>query len=93
MCSTKITPNFHNHEVPADASEEFLTTAQKELVAFYKTVCSLYGTKEAEMAAQDWIERLETMDWPADGTLPNWHHVTIGAADCLASRIIGYQQH
>jgi hypothetical protein len=90
MCSTKINPNVHNHEVPAEAPVEFLTTAKKELAAFYQTVCSLYGPKEAGMAAQDWIEQLETMDWPADGAAPNWRHVTIGAADCLAFRIIDH---
>jgi hypothetical protein len=41
------------------------------------------------MAAQDWIEKLETMNWPVDGTLPHWRHVAIVAADCLAFRIIG----
>ena len=39
------------------------------------------------MAAQNWIEGLETMDWPADWALPNWRHVTIAATDCLAFRI------
>jgi hypothetical protein len=46
--------------------------------------------KEARKSAQDWIEELETMDWPADWGLPNWRHVTIAAADCLALRIIDH---
>ena|ERR1700675_2021384 len=48
------------------------------------------GVKEAKNAAQDWIDELGTMDWPADWALPNWRHVTIAAADCLALRIIDH---
>jgi hypothetical protein len=48
----------------------------------------MYSLKEAKNAAQDWIDELGTMDWPADWALPNCRHVTIAAADCLALRII-----
>jgi hypothetical protein len=88
MHSARITKNSHKHEVPTEASEKFLTTAKRELAAFYHAVDSLYGPKEATMAAQDWIDQLEILDWPANGALPNWQRVTIGAANCLASRII-----
>ena len=67
-----------------------MTTAERELVAFYEAVFRRYDLKEARMAAQDWVEELETMDWPADWTLPNWRHVTITAADCLAFRIVDH---
>jgi hypothetical protein len=45
----------------------------------------MYSLKEAKNAAQDWIDELGMMDWPADWALPNWRHVTIAAADCLPS--------
>jgi hypothetical protein len=54
---------------------------------YLKAYC-MYSLKEAKNAAQDWIDELGTMDWPADWALPNWRHVTIAAADCLALRII-----
>jgi len=60
----------------------------RELAAFYTAVVGRYGPEEARRAAYDWIEEMETMDWPADWALPNWRHVTIAAADCLALRII-----
>jgi hypothetical protein len=47
----------------------------------------MYSLKEAKIAAQDWIDQLGAMDWPADWALPKWRHVTIAAADCLALRI------
>ena len=67
-----------------------MTTAETELAAFYEAVFRRYGLKEAGKSAQDWIEELETMEWPADWPLPSWRHVTIAAADCLALRIIDH---
>jgi hypothetical protein len=57
-------------------STEFLfalwgvSVPENELAAFYEAVFRRYGSKEASKAAQDWIEELETMDWPADWALP-----------------------
>jgi hypothetical protein len=31
----------------------------------------MYSLKEAKNAAQDWIDELGTMDWPADWAFPN----------------------
>jgi hypothetical protein len=69
---------------------EFVMTAESELAAFYEAVFRQYGLKEARKSAQDWIEELETMDWSTDWALPNWRHVTIIAANCLALRIIDH---
>ena len=67
---------------------DLLLTAEKELGAFYGAIAGRYGSDEARKAARDWIEEVETMDWPMAGTIPNWRHVSIVAADCLASRVI-----
>ena len=88
MCDEKTSSIVHAQRAPVERVAEFMTTAERELVAFYEAVFRLYGLKEARMAAQDWIEELKTMDWPADWALPNFRHVTIAAADCLAFRII-----
>ena len=77
-------------QAPVERVAELMTTAETELEAFYEAVFRRYGLKEARKAAQDWIGELETMEWPADWALPNGHHVTIAAADCLALRIIGH---
>jgi hypothetical protein len=82
----------HTRRVPAGLVAEFVVTAERELAAFYEAVLRRYGPKEGRKAAQDWIEELETMDWPVDGGLPDWRHVTIVAADCLASRIIDHSR-
>jgi hypothetical protein len=81
---------FHTRKVPVELVAEFMMTAERELAAFYEAVFRWYGAKEARMAAQDWIEALKTMDWPVDGAHPNWRHLTIVTADCLASRMIDH---
>jgi hypothetical protein len=88
MCDKKTNSIVHAQQAPVEVIAEFMMTAEKELAAFHEAVFRRYGLKEARKAAQDWIEELETMDWPADWALPNWRHATIVAADCLAFRII-----
>ena len=90
MCDKKTGSIVHAQQVPVERVAEFMRTAETELAAFYETVFRRYGLKEARKAAQDWIQELVTMDWPADWALPNWRHVTIAAVDCLALRIIDH---
>jgi hypothetical protein len=90
MCDKKTSSIVHAQQTPVEHLAELMTTAETELAAFYETVFRRYGLKEARKSAQDWIEELETMDWPADWALPNWRHVTIATADCLAFRIIDH---
>jgi hypothetical protein len=87
MCDKKTSSIVNAQEAPVELVVEFMMTAETELEAFSEAVFRRYGMKEARKAAQDWIEELETMDWPTDWALPNWRHVTIAAADCLALRI------
>ena len=67
----------------------FTFVADPIYTLYLKAYC-MYSLMEAQNAAQDWIDELGTMDWPADWTLPNWRHVTIAAADRLALRIIDH---
>ncbi|RZU41889.1 hypothetical protein BDD14_3429 [Edaphobacter modestus] len=90
MCDKKNNSIFHAQQPSVERVAEFMTIAERELAAFYEAVFRRYGLREARKAAQDWIEELETMDWPTDWALPNWRRVTIGAADCLSFRIIDH---
>ena len=69
---------------------DLLRTAERELSAFYAAILRRYGPEEARRAAYDWIEEMETMDWPLDETIPNWRHISIVTADCVASRVIDH---
>ena len=90
MCDKKTSLIVHAQQPSVERVAELMTTAETELAAFYEAVFRRYGQKEARKSAQDWIEELETMDWPADSALPNWRPVTIAATDCLALRIIDH---
>ena len=90
MCDKKTSSIVHAQQAPVERVAELMTTAETELAAFHEAVFRRYGLKEARRSAQDWIEELETMDWPNDWALLNWSHVTIAAADCLAFRIIDH---
>jgi hypothetical protein len=88
MCDEEKNPIVATQQVPAGLVADLLLTAERELAAFYTAVVRRYGPEEPRKAAHDWIEEMETMDWPSDGAVPNWRHVSIVAADCLASRVI-----
>jgi hypothetical protein len=90
MCNKKSNSIVHAQRASVERFAEFMMTAERELAAFYDAVFRRYGPKEGRKAAQNWIEEVETMDWPAHGALPNWRHATIVAANCLASRITGH---
>ena len=89
MCD-KTNSITYAQEAPVELVSELMMTAEKELVAFYQAVFRRYGLEEGRKAAEDWIEEFKAMDWPADCALPNWRHVTIAAADCLAFRIMDH---
>ena len=88
MCNREAKSTVHAREAPIEVVAELMMTAESELAAFYEAVFRRYGPRWAKVAAQDWIGEVETMDWPVDGTLPHWRHVTIVAADCVAARIV-----
>lgn len=86
MCDKETSSSVETQQ--AEIIADLLLTAERELASFYETIEKRYGTEEARKAARDWIEEVETMDWPAAGTIPNWRHVSVVAADCVASRVI-----
>jgi hypothetical protein len=90
MCDEKTNPMVATQHASAARVADLLRTAEKELAAFYTAVVGRYGPEEARRAAYDWIEEMETMDWPLVGAVPNWRRVSIIAADCLALRIIDH---
>ena len=73
---------------PAAQIAELHATAASELAAFYQAVLRQHGPVQANLAAQDWVEVLETMEWPANGARPDWRKATIAAASRLATRLL-----
>ena len=87
MCDEEKNRIVASQQEPAELVADFLMTAERELTTFYTAVLRTYGPEEARRAAYDWIDEMETMNWPLDGAVPNWRHVSIMAADCISSRV------
>lgn len=87
MCDKTMTIVVATQQAPSGLVDVLLMAAERELAAFYTAVGIRYGLDEARKAAYDWIEEAKTMDLSANGAIPDWCHVSIVAADRLASRI------
>lgn len=61
--------------------------AERELSAFTGAVTELFGTEQARVSTEDWLEELTLMDKPSRSKERNWRAVTIAAAARLAKRL------
>jgi len=88
MCDKETSSSVATQQASVEIIADLLLTAKRELASFYEAIEKRYGPEEARRAAHDWIEEVETMDWPVDGGLPKWRQVSIVAADSMADRVI-----
>jgi hypothetical protein len=73
-------PNNSNHPCA-----DLMTMAEWELSAFFTTVTELFGSEQAELSAEDWLQELiETDALPA--STREWRLITAKASTRLASR-------
>ena len=74
-------PKSHN---PGCA--DLLAMAEQELAAFFRAVTKLFGSRQAEVSAEDWLRELTAVK-----TLPvsarEWRRLTVKVAARLASRV------
>jgi hypothetical protein len=66
MCDEKRNPMVAIRQASAGLVADLLRTRRGSLAAFYTAVLGRYGPEEARRAAYDWVEEMETMDWPLD---------------------------
>lgn len=64
-----------------------MNMAERELSAFICAVTQLYGSEEAKLAAEDWLDEAELMDSPPLLTSRNWRAVTVAACARLANQM------
>jgi hypothetical protein len=71
---------------PDSREFEIIKTAERELAAYLNAVTEFFGTKQAQLAAKDWLQELEITN-----TLPagprEWRVITIDSARRLATRL------
>jgi len=73
------------------ACGDLMTMAEQELTAFVGAVTDLFGSEQAEIAAEDWLHELTAVDIdPRNNDLPastgQWRLLTLKVAARLASR-------
>jgi hypothetical protein len=70
-----------NHPCP-----DLMTIAERELSAFFNTVTQLFGSEQAVLSADDWLQELIEIDaLPASAR--EWRLITAKASTRLASRV------
>ena len=68
------------------ACTEFMTMAERELSAFFNAVTQLFGSEQAELSAEDWLQELiEIDDLPT--SVPKWRSITAKVSTRLPSRV------
>lgn len=67
--------------------EEQTHLAESELSSFVSAVAGSYGSEQAKLSAEDWLEESELMDSPPRSEARNWRAVTVAASARLAKRV------
>jgi hypothetical protein len=60
--------------------------AERELAAFAGAVRELFGSEQARVSTAEWIDELESMNWPATPRVSDFRRITTAAAARLADR-------
>jgi hypothetical protein len=65
---------------------DLVTAAERELSAFFNAVTQLFGSEEAQLSAEDWLQELiEIDDLPA--STREWRLITAKVSTRLAGRV------
>ena len=65
---------------------DLLTMAERELSAFFHAVTRLFGSEQAELSAEDWLQELIEIDGLPASTR-EWRLITAKVSTRLASRV------
>ena len=85
VCCFRGSGHMTNH---GPSRGDLMTMAEQELSAFLSAVTELFGSEQAEAAAEDWLrELMASNDLPA--SIREWRTLTLAAAAQLARRVNG----
>jgi hypothetical protein len=80
---------FAHHKASLNSNSrcaDVTTMAERELSAFFNATTQLFGSEQAELSAEDWLQELETVaSLPASPR--EWRWITAKATARLASRV------
>jgi hypothetical protein len=61
--------------------------AERELAAFLGAVTELFGSEQADLSAEDWLDESELVDSAPRSASRQWRAVTVAASARLANRL------
>lgn len=70
----------------APSAANLIILAERELAAFDKAVSELFGPEQAHLSTAEWIDDLESIDWPAEPGVSDLRRITTAASAKLAHR-------
>ena len=70
-----------NHPCP-----DLMTMAERELSAFFNAVAQSFGSEQAELSAEDWLQELSGIDG-LPTSVREWRLITAKVSTRLASRV------
>ena len=82
---TRVVDELTNSDGPMFA--KLMTMAERELGAFIRAVTELFGSEQARLAAEDWLDELVLMETLPGLTSRDWRSITIAASARLANRV------
>ena len=82
---TRVVDELPNSDGPTFA--RLMTMAERELRAFISSVKELFGSDQARLAAEDWVDELVLMETLPGLTSRDWRLITIAASARLANRV------
>ena len=75
---TRVVDELTNSDGPTFA--KLMTMAERELGAFIRAVTELFGSEQARLAAEDWLDELVLMEALPGLTSRDWRSITIAAS-------------
>jgi hypothetical protein len=65
---------------------DLMTMAERELAAFFKAITELFGSEQAELSAEDWLQELIEIDG-LPTSAREWRLITAKVSTRLVSRV------
>jgi hypothetical protein len=82
---TRVVDELTNSDGPTFA--KLMTMAERELGPFIRAVTELFGSEQARLAAEDWLDELVLVEAMPGLTSRDWRSITIAASARLANRV------
>lgn len=73
-------------EEVALCNANLIILAERELAAFAGAVREIFGSEQARVSTEEWIDELESLDWPATPGASDFRRITTAASVRLAHR-------